>query len=244
MTRLIPFSTYNPYVKNALNHVAMTTVADTQEPIMWLSGWSKPTVNIGRDKQISDVCNAENVREDNVCIVRRQGGGGAVYLSPGCEISWSYVTPETQRADDHHAIYQSICTHIIQALEPLGVNASYEPVNDITVNGQKISGGTLRHANNVIYTGCTLLYDVNPGDMFTYLDPDEDKYTSNGYDDPRERVTSITDHADASFDDVTQQITDYLTATFNAEQSSWTDHELSLAEENADKYRDPSWLHR
>jgi len=218
----------------------MTSVATTGESIMWFSGWSEPTVNLGRDDDPDDTCNAEAINEDDVCVVQRQGGGGTVFLSPGNEISWSYVTPEDDRADNPATIYNELATTLCEALDELGVEAWHEPVNDIVTNTGKISGGTLRQKNGVVYTGCTLLYDVDLETMFTYLQPQQRKYKEKGYDDVQERVSSINDHVDASFETVKTVLQDHIQQRYEASLSEWRSDEMSRAKRYADKSRQQS----
>ena len=242
MTRHIPFSHYDPYIKNALNHVAAETVRETGESISWLSGWTKPTVNIGRDQNPDDVCDLASMRDDNVVLVRRQGGGGAVFLSPGKEISWSFVTPRQRRPESIKRMHRAVSDSIIEALDQVGVKAWHEPPNDVVTDDGKISGGTLRQQDGVVYTGSTLLYDVDVDEMFTYLTPSKEKYEEKGYQDVQSRVDAINNHTKTGFDDVVDLIQSSIIEQHDCEVSSWTDEEMQRARQHADKYSKPSWL--
>lgn len=243
MTRHIPFSAYDPHVKNALNHVAINTVAETGKPVSWLSGWTKPTVNIGRDQDVKSACDLEAIKDDDVSLVRRQGGGGAVYLAPGNEISWSLVTPAAQRRDSIEGIHRDLAQTIIDALERLGIDAWHEAPNDVVTNDGKISGGTLRETRGVVYTGCTLLYDVNTEAMFRYLDPDPSKHKAKGYNDASERVTSIKDLSGASFHAAVKAVENTVLDHTGFKPGSWTDQEREDAERHAHKLSGDEWVY-
>lgn len=240
MPRLIPYASYDPHVKNALNDVARGYVKRTGDPLTWFSGWSQKTVNIGRDQDPRAACDLDAVREDDVALVRRQGGGGAVYLAPGNEISWSLVTPRGHRADSLDDVYRHVARHLIAALKQLGVTASHEPANDVVTPKGKISGGTLHDDGTTVYTGCTLLYNVEPDEMFTYLSPSKEKYQQKGYEDYRERVTSLSDETTTTFSEATTTLQAHIQGStpYDWDDSSWTDEERRKAKQLADKYRD------
>jgi len=157
--RFIPFRHYNPYIKTALNKVVVDVVKKTGEPIIWLAGWKPSCVNIGYSQKIRDVINLEEVKKFGLIIVRRQGGGGAVYLSDDGEISWSIVAPVEYFPEDINKIYKRVCGRVIQALRE--ITARHKPVNDIVTEKGKVSGVTIKKDHSVVYVGGTLLYDVD-----------------------------------------------------------------------------------
>jgi lipoate-protein ligase A len=240
--RLISYNEYDSYLKNGLNQAAIETVKHTGKPITWFSGWKEPTVNIGRDQDPREVCNLEEMNKDNVVLVRRQGGGGAVYLSPGNEISWSLVTPAQRRPETIEETHRAVSQTIIEALNEVGIEARHEPPNDVVTENGKISGGTLRQQDGVVYTGSTLLYDVDVDEMFTYLTPSKEKYEEKGYRDVQCRVDAIYNHTTKEFEDVVDIIQSSVIEEYDCEVSSWTDEELRKARQHADKYSEASWL--
>lgn len=182
------------------------------------------------------------MNEDNVVLVRRQGGGGAVYLSPGNEISWSLVTPAQRRPETIQEAHRAVSQTIIEALNEVGIEAWHEPPNDVVTDNGKISGGTLRQQDGIVYTGSTLLYDVDVGEMFTYLNPSKEKYEAKGYQDEQSRVDAINNHTMTEFEDVVGIIQSTIIDKYDCEVSSWTDEELRKARQHADKYGERSWL--
>lgn len=202
----------------------MSYVRRTGESIAWLSGWSKPTVNIGRGQLVENVVNTKAVQKDDVAVIQRQGGGGAVYLQPGCELSWSLVTPSKERADSHKAIYEEVCGQLVSFLSSINISAEHEPVNDVVTGKGKVSGGTLYESDGVVYTGATMLYDVHPEAMQRYLQDIDPS-----------RVDAITNHTDIGFDEACKQFKH--TVIDEADESMWTNDEMQRAKKHAETYQ-------
>lgn len=244
--RFIPYQEYDPYVKNGLNSVALSHANQHREGVIWLSGWAEDTVNIGYGQSIEDALDVEVVEQENICIVRRQGGGGAVFLGEKGEVSLSIAGPESSFPNTKQDIYRKITRVLIRVLEQLQIPCAYEPVNDVvTRKGKKISGGTLKHKGKTLYVGATLIYKLDKDKMFSVLTPNKDKYLDKGYKDVADRVTSIqSENEDIELSDVIREMTKEVTNTFNTRKSSWTKEEHKKAEEKAKKYMREEWIYR
>ncbi|MDY6777620.1 MAG: biotin/lipoate A/B protein ligase family protein, partial [Candidatus Nanohaloarchaea archaeon] len=240
MWQYIPFRRCDPYVKTGLNEAVMDAVADSS--FFWLAGWERPCINVGRSQRVRDEVDVERARSDGIDIVRRQGGGGTMYLTPDGELTWGLAAPADTFPDSFEAIYSECCGRVVDALDALGIEATYEPINDVVTEQGKISGATARRQDGTVYVGGTLLVDVDPDTMFTYLTPDEAKQADKETDDPAGRVTAVTDETDASF----QQVQDAVRAAFldgkTYETTTWPDTIMEQATTLAAKYRDDDWV--
>ena len=244
MWRFISYQSYNPYVKNGLNDVGLTYAKKSKKGLIWLSGWNVDTVNVGYGQCIRDVVDIEEASRRGVVLVRRQGGGGAVFLEKDAEVSLSIVAPQDKLPSTHKKMYEIVTSYIIEALDLVGISSLYEPVNDVvTKTGKKISGGTLKKREGVVYIGATLLYSVDLEKMFSVLQPDKDKYKEKGYDDVKERVTSVKDqNASVSLHDVSTALTNTIHNNFQIEESVWKPREIELAKRKAKEYKKESWI--
>lgn len=243
--RFILFQHYNPYFKTGLNKALMESVRETGEPVVFLSGWRPNAVNLGYSQSFEDEVNQEEFDErDDVVLVRRQGGGGATYLTEDGEITWGIVAPEEQFPDDVNKVYQQVCSSIAEGLENIGIEAEHQPINDIVTEEGKISGATMKRKDGVVYIGGTLLYSVDAEDMFSLLTPDEDKLKDKQIEEFRERVSSVEQESDADFDEAVDALRKGLVQDKDFEVSELRDSEVQRAEELADKYSDDEWLYR
>lgn len=243
--RYIPFQHYNPYFKTGLNKALMESVRENSRPLIFLSGWQPNTVNLGYSQSFAqEVDREEFEKRDEVVVVRRQGGGGTTYLTEDGEITWGIVAPEEEFPDDVNRVYQQVCNSIAQGLKQIGIEAEHQPINDIVTEKGKISGATMKREEGVVYIGGTLLYSVDAEEMFSLLTPDEDKLKDKQIKEFRDRVSSVEQEADASFEEAIEALKKGLLQDREFEISELKDSEVERAEELADKYSSEEWLYR
>lgn len=99
---------------------------------------NRPTVSLGRFADIEESLYIDNVKKNDVTVIRRLSGGSAIFCDEN-QITYSVVV-ERDRFDSKEEAYRTICSCVVSALTSLGVRAVYKPVNDILVDGKKISG--------------------------------------------------------------------------------------------------------
>lgn len=245
MYRLLPFKRYDPYLKTGLNRALMESIRNGNDPVVFLSGWDKRCINLGYPQSFEEEVNVEEFehRED-VVLVRRQGGGGATFLTPEGEITWGIVAPEEEFPDDVNRVYQEVCGGIADALSAIGIEAEHEPVNDIVTENGKISGATMKREEGVVYIGGTLLYELNAGEMFSLLTPGEDKLKDKQIEEFRDRVTSVKKESGAGFEEAIEALKEGLLDGKKHRESDLRESELERAEELANKYSSDEWLYR
>lgn len=242
--RFIPFQRYDPFFKTGLNDALMDSVGNGGDPIVFVAGWDRKTVNVGRSQNIKKRVNLETAKEDGVTVVRRQGGGGTTFLTPGGEITWGVVAPDEEFAEDVNEIYRNRCQVIAEALSELGIEARHEPVNDVVTEKGKISGSTVRRRDGITYFGGTLLYEVDPEEMFRYIAPSDDKKKGKQIEDFEERVNSVKSEANVSFEEAREVLKQKLLEGKSYSESVITEKERLAAESKANKYRSDEWLYR
>lgn len=243
--RYIPFQHYNPYFKTGLNQAAIESVAEGEKPVVFLSGWKPDCINLGYSQKAEEEVNMEEFeKRDEIVLVRRQGGGGATYLTQKGEITWGIVAPEQHYPEDVNKIYRQVCGKIAEGLSNIGIEAEHEPVNDIVSDKGKLSGATVKKKNGVIYIGGTLLYQVDAEEMFSLLTPSEEKKKDKQIKDYRQRVSSVSQESDAKFNEAKSVLKQALLEDKNWTESSWTEKEKMEAEKLADKYSSDKWLYR
>jgi lipoate-protein ligase A len=162
-------------------------------PVFRVYSWDPSAVSIGYFQSIEEEVDLKKAEELGVDVVRRITGGGAVFHDRDGEVTYSIVLPYGHKAAMKSAkeSYEILCNGIIEALKILGIKAEFAGINDVVVNGKKISGSAQTRKKWGILQHGTLLYDLKPEVMFSLLKvPNEkirDKMIANIY----ERVTSI-----------------------------------------------------
>jgi lipoate---protein ligase len=151
-----------------------------------------PTVLVGRHQAVAHEVQVEACFADLVEIVRRITGGGAIYLDEG-QVGWELVLSRKRLPMASLGDYtQTICAAVAHGLSTsFGIDAQFRPRNDIEVNGQKLCGtGGFFDGDSLIYQG-TVLVDVDPERVMTYLNVPEAKLKKRDLDKAENRITTL-----------------------------------------------------
>jgi lipoate---protein ligase len=160
-------------------------LTNLQEDFVFL--WqSDNSVIIGKNQNTVDEINTEYVEQENVNVVRRITGGGAVYHDLG-NINFSYI----MNVNDRSNTFRKFTSSVIEALKSYGIPAEFSGKNDILVNGMKISGNAQAIRGNRILHHGTLLFKSELTKLGKILKPKMDKLESNGVSSIESRVTNI-----------------------------------------------------
>ena len=119
---------------------------------------NEPAVILGRFNNIDDEINIKFARENNIKIVRRNSGGGAVYHDLG-NVNYSFILHDEKKYN-----LKFFADIIINALKKIGINGTLEfNHNDLLINNYKISGMAQYHRDNILLHHGTLLFDSDLG---------------------------------------------------------------------------------
>jgi len=191
-------------------------------PTLRLYSWISPVVTVGYFQKISETVNTGYCIDNNIDIIRRVTGGGTVLHNK--EITYSFITPINNRVvpEEIEASFRGIIDPIIAALKESGIDASFKPVNDINVNGKKISGSAQTRKHGVILQHGTIILDIDKS-MFTgCLKFDSEKLAQKGVSDPLELLTSVSRELGSNYNNesinlLKQSIADYYSRILNME---------------------------
>lgn len=157
---------------------------ESDEIILFL--WqSHHTVVIGCHQNPYKECNLPLMEKDQVQLVRRKSGGGAVYHDLG-NLNFSFIT-HLDRADVQRN-YQLV----IKALKAFGIESTLSGRNDLTVSGSKFSGNAFLEEYGVHCHHGTLLIESSLELLSKYLTPSKLKIESKGIDSVRSRVLNLS----------------------------------------------------
>jgi lipoate-protein ligase A len=214
----------------------------TSPPTVRFYRWKPSAVSLGRFQRVNEVVNLAKCRELGVDVVRRITGGGAVYHDYYGEITYSVLAREKLLPGDITQSYHEICGWIINSLTALGLDAEFQPVNDILVDGKKISGNAQTRRKGVVLQHGTILYDFKPEIMFAVLKITKEKISDKMIKAVEERVTSITRLTDSSFDELAHALWEGFSKGKEIYAGELDDEEISRATELATvKYANHEW---
>ena len=150
---------------------------------------NSPSIIIGKHQNTIEEINGKYVKENNVRVVRRISGGGAVYHDLG-NLNFSFLTKHTNDSINN---FRKFTQPVTDALRTIGVNAELGGRNDITVDGRKISGNAQFTNMKAMFSHGTLLFDSKLEDVVQALNVKIDKIKSKGIKSIQSRVANITE---------------------------------------------------
>jgi lipoate-protein ligase A len=164
--------------------------------------WRPSAVSIGYFQSLEEEVDLGECRRHRVDWVRRITGGGAVYHDYGGEVTYSVIAPEELFPRDIRESYRLVCGWIIAGLRALGLEGGFHPINDVLVDGKKISGNAQTRRGGVFLQHGTVLYDLNLGRMFTLLRVSKEKLSDKAIAKAEERVTCVKRYCDAGIEEL------------------------------------------
>ncbi len=177
----------NPYFNMAFDEYCLEKLS-IDEPVFFL--WqNRPSVIIGANQEVHTEVNLDYLKENDISLVRRVTGGGAVYHDLG-NLNYTIVGS----SDDLERDYPEYTRYMLQALQKLGIPATMSGRNDILVEGKKVSGFAKRVCKNRLMIHGTLMFDVNLEQLTQALCPPESKLQSKGIASVRSRVANLCEY--------------------------------------------------
>lgn len=144
-----------------------------------------PCVVIGRYQNPFDECDLKAMERDEVLLVRRNSGGGAVYHDRG-NICFTIIRDREPRQQ-----LKENFDFVIQVLGTLGIEATLSGRNDILVQGKKVSGNAFQYTKDRFCHHGTLLVGSNLSIMSRYLTPNKEKLESHAVKSVGSRVGNL-----------------------------------------------------
>ena len=221
--RYIWLPTQSPFVNLATEEYLLT---QSQEDIFML--WQNAdSVIIGRHQNTLAEINEAYVNEHNITIARRLTGGGAVFHDLG-NLNFSFirnVAPEEKEIN-----FVKFLQPVVDALQSLGVPASFSGRNDLVVHDKKISGNAMVFYGNRVLEHGTLLFSTIQNHLAEALRVDPEKFKDKAVKSVRSRVTNISEHLKTPM--TVLEFKDYLMDFILKQQPGTTIEPLTPREED------------
>ena len=176
----------DPYFNLAAEEYALKNFTDHCF-MLWRN---EPSVIVGRHQNSLAEINIEYVKQNQIKVVRRLSGGGAVFHDLG-NLNFTFIeNVKTEQAVN----FQKYTQPIIAVLNLLDVDARFEGRNDLVIEGKKFSGNAEHvYRGRVLHHG-TLLFASQLSDLSGALNANPAKFTGKAIQSVRSRVTNISSH--------------------------------------------------
>ena len=153
------------------------------------------TVVIGKNQNTIEEINREYVEANDISVVRRLTGGGAVFHDMG---NVNYTIIQSYR-EGLFSNYEYFTEAVRDFLHSLGVRAKLSGRNDLMIEGKKFSGNAQCVRDGRMMHHGTLMFSSDVKDISGALTPNAKKFESKGVKSVQSRVTNIASHLPAEF---------------------------------------------
>jgi len=191
--QLIHDGPQSPALHMALDEVLTAEVAaGRRPPTLRVWEWASPAVVIGRFQSLRNEVDPEGAARHGIEVVRRISGGGAMFIEPGNTITYSICAPQELVAGlSFQDAYELMDRWVIAALAGLGIDASYQPLNDITSPAGKIAGAAQARRGGAVLHHVTMAYDIDAAKMLEVLRIGREKLSDKATQSANKRVDPL-----------------------------------------------------
>lgn len=152
---------------------------------------NRRAVIVGRNQNTFVEINQDFINKNDIQVVRRVSGGGAVYHDLGNVCFTFFIPVESSASVNFHQFVEPM----YEALHDLGINAQITGRNDLEISGKKISGNAQRYAKGYLMHHGTLLWNSDVESLVRSLNVSDEKFISKAAKSVRSRVGNIKDFA-------------------------------------------------
>ncbi len=234
----------------ALDEVLLREVAAGRRgPTVRFWEWEDKAAVIGSFQSFQNEIDAAGAQSHGVEVVRRISGGGAMFMEGGNCVTFSLYAPLSLVAGlDYEESYKFLDQWVLNALSTMGVNAFYEPINDITSDKGKIGGAAqkrLAAGGGVILHHDTMSYDIDADKMLEVLRVGKAKISDKGIRSAKKRVDPLRSQTGMPREEVIDTMVDAFQKTTGARLGEVTLDEVERARALvAEKFGTEEWTHR
>lgn len=238
----------SPRMNLALDEVLTARVGDgRRNPTLRLWEWNESAVVIGSFQSLRNEVDPEGAARHGYDVVRRISGGGAMMMGANAIITYSLYVPASLVAGMTFAdSYAFLDDWALQALRSLGVEATYQPLNDISSPQGKIGGAAQKRlANGGVLHHATLSYDLDGEVMTEVLRIGREKLSDKGTVSAAKRVDPLRRQTGLPREQIIDRFISTFTTMYGATAGHITEEEYAEAEALVQsKFATDAWLQR
>lgn len=244
--QLIAAEPTEPHMNLALDEVLTQRVGKgLRPPTLRIWGWSRKCIVLGRFQSVRNEVNEENAAKHDVQLIRRISGGGAMFIEPEGAITWSIYAPEAMvQGMSFEESYAFFDRWAVEALRGLGVDAWYEPLNDITSSGGKIGGAAQARRGGAVLHHTTMAYQMNIPLMLEVLRIGQEKLSDKGIKSAEKRVGPLRQQTELPRETIIDRMVDFFREQHGLTSGSLAPEEIAEAEALVrDRFGTREWVY-
>jgi lipoyl(octanoyl) transferase len=184
--RFIPFNYHSPYENMAIDDFLLNDFLEKGIPSFRLYGWKPAGLSIGVNQMLPTI-DTDKCREDNIPVVRRITGGGAILHDS--ELTYSVVIPAASVGSESTIKYsfEALTVFITNMYSSFGLKAQYakdafpdkkhgerssfcfssSEEYDMIIKGKKIGGNAQARKKTAIFQHGSIPLEYSNGEQYT-----------------------------------------------------------------------------
>ncbi len=246
--RLIDFDALDGYsIQTVYEAVAKYVGKGTVPNTINLCYPESPYVCIGVHQEVEKEVDLEYCEKKNLPIIRRNVGGGTVYLDDGQQFYHVIVRQEGSSVLMVRDFFKKYLQATVYAYRKFGLPAEYKPINDVVINGRKASGnGAATIYNSSVLIG-NIIMDLNVEEMARIIRAPSEKFRDKLAKTMQEWMTSLK--RELGYLPDRRKVKEYLiegyqeTLDISLEEGELTSGEERLWREIREKIKRKDWLY-
>lgn len=232
----------------ALDQVLTEEVAaGRRKPTLRFWEWNESAAIIGSFQSVRNEVDVDAAARYGVQVLRRISGGGAMFMEAGSVVTYSlYLPGELVAGMSFAESYAFLDAWVLEALHEVGINARYEPLNDIASPQGKIGGAAQKRlGSGAVLHHATLSYDIDADRMLEVLRIGREKMSDKGHQSAKKRVSPLKSQTGMPRDEIIDVFARTFMSLHGGVAGSLTDAELARAHELVEtKFTNPEWVYR
>lgn len=246
--RIVHAKAVSPVMHLALDEVLSIEVGEgRRNPTLRIWEWDESAVVIGSFQSVRNEVDLDSAKKYGFEVVRRISGGGAMFMEAGSIITYSIYAPtELVQGMSFADSYAFLDEWVLTALRSVGIDAVYQPLNDISSPKGKIGGAAQKRLRSgALLHHATMSYDIDAQRMTEVLRIGREKLSDKGIASAVKRVDPIRSQTGLSRQEVIERMKFTFASMYGATPGDITPEEYAKAEELvATKFGTPEWLYR
>jgi lipoate-protein ligase A len=238
----------SPATHLALDEVLTEEVgAGRRPPTLRIWEWDRSAVVIGSFQSLRNEVDLDAAARYGVEVVRRISGGGAMFMEAGSVVTYSLYAPgDLVRGMSFAESYAYLDEWVIVALKSLGIDAFYQPLNDITSAKGKIGGAAQKRlGGGAVLHHVTMSYDMDGAKMVQVLRIGREKLSDKGTTSAAKRVDPLRSQTGLPRAEIIDRMKATFTGLYGATPGELSREEHTRAEELVStKFATKEWLAR
>ena len=236
----------HPMMHMAIDEVLTNEVgAGRRAPTLRIWEWSANAVILGRFQSVRNEVDEAGAKKHGMVVTRRITGGGAMFVEPHNAITYSLYAPEgLVKGLSFVDSYAFLDAWVIAGLRSLGIEAYYQPINDITSTEGKIGGAAQTRRAGAVLHHVTAAYDMDPAKMLEVLRIGKEKLSDKGSVSANKRVAPVKQQTNLPREAVIDRLVDTFADRYGLSESALTSDEVAAASKlRHEKFESREWLY-